>query len=198
MQVSIEFASQHAKLRPYPHETKDLRAEVFTRRGGMHFGIAHLLDYPAPYSDVMLYRFADFNAGRYASRNAAFQQSVSLLTGVELSLDGDLLVPGQPLNAPGQTESAVRKLATQLGMDNAQIRRELELGDEPSFNHSALYMKVFEAAERKAGRRLSHAAMPRIKLESPKIKRRLTTEWFALRVDERWRRCMAKDAAKDG
>jgi hypothetical protein len=44
MQVSIEFAEQHAKAYPYPLNGT-IRHEVFTRRGGMYFGIAHLLGY---------------------------------------------------------------------------------------------------------------------------------------------------------
>ncbi|MEE7565503.1 DUF1615 family protein, partial [Xanthomonas sp. Kuri4-3] len=36
------------------------------------------------------------------------------------------------------------------------------------------------------------AVPPGIRLESPKITRTLTTAWFAQRVEERWRRCMAK------
>ena len=36
------------------------------------------------------------------------------------------------------------------------------------------------------------AAVPRIKLQGPKITRRLTTDWYAHRVDERFQRCLSR------
>jgi len=184
MQVSIAFAESHAKDGKYPYPLTDgARREVFTRRGGLYFGIAHLLDYPVSYGS-MLYRFADFNAGHYASRNAAFQQAVSSLGGTRLAIDGDLLREGS--SAPSETELAVRRLS--LGLDDREIRRDLERGAGHDFEDTGLYRKVFALADARGP--APRALLPDIRLESVKISRKLTTAWFARRVDERYRRCL--------
>jgi len=192
MQVSIEFAEGHIKSRSYPYRmTGSVRDEVFTRRGGLYFGIAHLLDYPAHY-DQPIYRFADFNAGQYASRNAAFQSAVSAASGIALDLDGDLVVPGGDRARPGSTEAAVRSLANRLDFGDSEIRRALEQEGRADFEQTRVYARVFELAEQGGKRPLARAVLPRIRLQSPKITRPLTTEWFARRVDERHRRCLAR------
>lgn len=188
MQVSIEFAQAHAEGYPYPVDGS-IRREVFSRRGGMYFGIAHLLGYPVNYPR-QLYRFADFNAGWYASRNAAFQRVVTDLTGITLALDGDVILYGS--YDAGSTEKAVRTLGPKLGMSEREIRRDLELGDKPEFTKSELYTKVFALAERSAGKPMPRAMLPGITLHSPKITRQLTTAWFAQRVDERYQRCLGR------
>ncbi len=190
MQVRIDFAQTHASGYPYPIE-RDIRHEVFTRRGGLYFGTTHLLGYPANY-DTPLYRFADFNAGWYASRNAAFQNAVTEASGIALALDGDLLLPGANLDNPGATERAVRALGGRIDMTDAQIRRALAQGGEHGFEDTDLYGRVFALADTAAGRALPRAVLPGIVLESPKITRRLTTAWFANRVQERWERCMQR------
>ena len=190
MQVGIPFAESNASSYPYPVEGT-IRDEVFTRRGGMYFGIAHLLGYQTPYTRKV-HRFADYNAGWYASRNAAFQNAVALATGTVLALDGDVLNPGAPLDKPGQTERAVRMLSAELDMDERAIRKALERGDRLDFDDTGLYAKVFALAEARARKPLPRAMIPGIKLESPKITRELTTAWFATRVDERYQRCLAR------
>ena len=193
MQVSIEFAEHQARDYPYPVEGT-IRHEVFTRRGGMYFGIAHLLGYPVSY-DKPLYRFADFNAGWYASRNAAFQSAVARLSGKRLALDGDLIAYGFGPSL-GQTELAVRSLYKQLGMRNPSIRGQLEKGDTQAFAETDLYEKVFTLADKAAGKTLPRAILPGIVLESPKITRKLTTAWFAQRVEERRVRCMGRASGR--
>jgi hypothetical protein len=194
MQVSVEFAQAHAKARPYPYRMAgSLRDEVFSRRGGLYFGIAHLLDYPAHY-ERPLYRFADFNAGQYASRNAAFQSAVSTLAGVPLDVDGDLLPPGGEAARPGSTEAAVRSLGPRLGLRDDEIHEALAQQARPSLEQTRLWTRVFELADAAAGRPVPRAVLPRIQLHSPKITRALTTEWFAHRVDERYQRCERKAA----
>ena len=75
--------------------------------------------------------------------------------------------------------------------NDAAIRDALQRGDRLDFNDSALFRQVFAIAESRAGKPLPRAMIPGITLDSPKITRELTTAWFATRVDDRYRRCMA-------
>ncbi len=193
MQVSVEFAAQNVKEHSYPYPMpKTVRDEVFTRRGGVYFGSAILLDYEVPY-DRIVYRFADFNAGRYSSRNAAFQLALGKITGKQLAPDGDLLryEDGKPSSQSSDIEEASIAIAKQLDMSRPQIRRDLLLEKTMAFGRSPLYIKVFELAE-KDGRSLPRQALPQIDLKSPKISRKLTTEWFAKKVEGRYRNCLAR------
>jgi hypothetical protein len=195
MQVSVVFAEAHSERYPYPIDGS-IRHEVFTRRGGLYFGVSHLLGYPAAY-DQMLYRFADFNAGHYASRNAAFQQAVTMVSGITLALDGDLVRPGAGRNdPPGATERALRTLAGQLGLSDSAMHDALEQGERADFDQTQLYRRLFALAEKIERKPLPRAVLPGIDLKSPKITRHLTTAWFARRVDERRQRCVARDTIR--
>ncbi|MEP6483967.1 MAG: DUF1615 domain-containing protein [Rudaea sp.] len=191
LQVSIEFAEAYAKSHRYPYpllHDESIRHEVFTLRGGVYFGIAHLLGNPVSY-DRMIFRFADFNAGLYASRNAAFQNAVSIATGTALALDGDLInYDGDA----GKTERAVRSIEHDLDLSDSQIRRALERGDSIDFESTELYRRVYAIAEKKQHAALPRAMIPRIDLASPKITRKLTTKWYADRVEQRYRACLAR------
>ena len=194
MQVSVEFAEQHARDQPYPYSRAGtIRDEVFTRRGGLYFGSAILLDYPAPYDDVV-YRFADFNAGRYSSRNAAFQSALASLSRKPLTLDGDLLryQGGHVIAQPSSVEMALRSVAGRLGMTAGEIRRDLLLEKAAGFGQSPLFIRLYALADKTAGKPVARQLMPQIDLKSPKITRKLTTEWFARRVEGRYRTCLTR------
>ena len=194
MQVSVEFAESQIreKLYPYPRKSS-IRNEVFSRKGGVYFGIADLLDYPAPYTRPV-YRFADFNAGRYSSRNAAFQYALSKVTGHSLDLDGDLLryQNGFPSVEHSTTQQALYSIAKHLNMNEAEILRDLRQEKSASFAQTTLYLHMFALAEHTTGKPVPRELLPRIALKSPKIHRKLTTEWFANRVDMRYQSCLTR------
>ena len=81
-------------------------------------------------------------------------------------------------------------MAPQLGLRNEEIRDALEAGDRHEFEQTELYRRVFELAERRRGQALPRAVVPRIDLHSPKFSRKLTTAWFADRVQARYQRCV--------
>ena len=116
------------------------------------------------------------------------------LSGVPLALDGDLLRydGDRPSREIGSTETATRLLARRLGIDNDDIRRDLARGTDGDFARTELYRQVFALADRTSGKRVARAVVPDIPLTSPKITRKLTTDWFARRVDTRFNACLAR------
>jgi hypothetical protein len=84
--------------------------------------------------NAVLFSAADYNAGEFSSRNAAFQDRVAILTGKKLVLDGDLLLyrGGVPDEARSKTEGGTLDLL-QSQMTPEQIRRDLLLEKEPGF-----------------------------------------------------------------
>ncbi|HTV50756.1 MAG TPA: DUF1615 domain-containing protein [Steroidobacteraceae bacterium] len=187
MQVNVAFAERFAASHPYPYPVrKSLGDELFTRRGSVYFGVAHLLAYRAPY-DRYLFRFADYNAGQYASRNAAFQRALALLTSAPVAPDGALLPRD---GSTGATEQALRGIQDELRLSEVQIYEALQSANSESFESTSLYQRVFTLAQRRSGSALPRAILPQITLHSPKISRRLTTEWYARRVNERYAQCL--------
>lgn len=191
MQVNVAFAERFEAVKPYPYHDsgRDLGDELFTRRASIYFGVAHLLDYQAPY-DRYLYRFADYNSGQYASRNAAFQQAASIVAAQPLTADGALLAHDPHAKGAGSTQRLLLAIAGRLHLSEQDIDAALEQGTAAGFGQTTLYRRVFALADRKSGRRLPRAVLPRIRLEGPKIERPLTTGWYARRVNGRFERCV--------
>jgi hypothetical protein len=191
MQVNVAFADSFGATHKYPYPVGvSLDEDLFSRRGSVYFGTAHLLAYQAPY-DRFLYRFADFNAGQFSSRNAAFQGALSRVSGLPLTADG-ALEPHDASGKAGDTELAARVIARRLRLSDDAIHEALGEGRSPEFERSALYRGVYRLAGQAVGHPWPRASLPQIKLEGPKIERRLTTEWYAHRVDGRFQACLAR------
>lgn len=194
MQVSVRFALQNArKQRWLPMSLTDVysvRDELYTRRGGIYYGVLQLLGYETGYNRK-IYRFADYNAGRYASRNAAFQNIISILSNTALVKDGDLLLYDkdmQPLKTLSQSEKALRAIIVKLHLpiDDKTLRAELLKEKDVDFPTTQIYVAIRALTKQPA----AFAEIPTIDLNSPKISHRMTTKIFAERVEKRYLKCM--------
>ncbi len=198
MQVAVKFALSEAKKRRWlPMSLDDVygvRDYLYTRQGGMYYGVKQLLGYDTGY-DQKIFRFADFNAGRYASRNAAFQQALSQLSGSALATDGDLLSYGkdsQPLKTVTSTEKALRLVNEKyhLGLDSHAIRADLLKEKDVSFTATQSYISVRDRFALTTKKAANFAILPDIALNSPKLTRGFSTRRFAESVNKRYQACI--------
>ena len=201
MQVSVEFALQYEKEKNGGRtlsleDIYKIRDSLYTRGGGLYYGVLLLLGYDSGY-DKKLYRFADFNAGRYSSRNAAFQSVVGTLLGKPITTDGDLLMyksDGDAALSSSGTEEAVRALSQKLNLNLGDYRIRLDLMQEKTlgFNDTTTYKTIMATYAKLKKVKPIYAVVPHIELHSEKSSRILTTEKYANTVYARYQKCIAQ------
>jgi hypothetical protein len=198
MQVSVSWAREKAGGDVSAEEIRD---ELYTRRGGVRHGTARLLGYEAAYEQP-LYRFADYNAGLYASRNAALQEQVSYLTGLPLTPDGDLQLydkQGEPRDEDSKSLQAIltfRQRYVPNALSERQVRRDVRKEKEAAFEETDTYRAIKRIYEKQTGKSAPYARLPDVAIRSPKMSKERSTAWFARSVDARYQRCMARHEAE--
>jgi hypothetical protein len=193
MQVSVRYALEKEGEDANPVQ---VREAMYTRAGGVRYGTARLLGYEAAYPEP-LFRFADYNAGVYASRNAALQAQLTRLTGIPLAPDGDLQLydkQGEPLDEDSQSLQALlafrKRYAPELS--ERQVRRDVRKEKQEDFETTDTFRAVKRVYANETGESPAYAQLPQVTLRSPKLKNERTTAWFARSVEARFQKCQAR------
>lgn len=193
MQVSVRFAEELAKKQKREGVVRD---ELYTRSGGVFYGTARLLTYEAAYAQP-LYRFADYNAGVYTSRNAAVQEQVSTLTSLHVAPDGDLLAydkNAEPLRRDTQSLAAIlvfrQKFAPEL--TEQRVRSDVHTEKTAEFESTQTWRAIKRAWAQENRTDAPYARVPEVTIRSPKMTQDRSTGWFAKSVDARYRRCLER------
>lgn len=198
MQVGVSWvlAHSHGQYR----DADAVRDMLFTREGGLRWGVQRLWGYPARYPRT-LFRFADYNAGEYASRNAAVQHALTRLTGLPLAADGDLLAydrHGEPRADESASLHALLAFAErspEARLTPAEVRRDVRLEKQADFESSPTYRALQRVYRARYGKPLPAAELPELELTSPKLHGRYSTARYARAVDAHHRACLAQGQA---
>ncbi len=193
MQVSVSFALENAA----DASAEEVREALYTIDGGVRFGTLRLFAHEASY-DAPVYRFADYNAGLYASRNAAFQKMLRDLVGGDLTPDGDLLIwndRGRPADQDGQSMRALLSWRASAApeLQETQLRRDVKQEKTLDFEETETWRRVRESWAVKKAAEPPYAALPEVSLDSPKLRKDRTTKWFAESVDRRYKDCTKRN-----
>lgn len=194
MQVSVRFAAELGRQRGLTRE--QVRDVLYTRPGGVAFGTARLFAYEAGY-ERLLYRFADYNAGMYASRNAALQEQLATLVGRPLTPDGDFLAydqSGAVLDVDTKSLAALLAFRKTFAPEIAErtVRRDVQKEKILDFESTQTYRAIKRVFQSRQGEAPAYARLPAVTLKSPKLSQARTTAWFAQSVERRWRACLAR------
>ena len=199
MQVSVRFAVTEAQAQGRGLTQDEVRDALYTRWGGVFYGTARLLGYPVSYPK-MLFRFADYNAGVYSSRNAALQAQVARMTGIALVPDGDLLAYdklSRPLARVTESQRAFEAFRAEYAPEISpeRLRSDLEHEKEAALEKTSTYRAVKRAFEAQTHAPAPGAQLPEVVIQSPKMKGERSTRWYAESVDRRFQLCLQRARA---
>ncbi|HHO50844.1 MAG TPA: DUF1615 family protein [Deltaproteobacteria bacterium] len=192
MQVSVSWAQAAGERDGIPAAT--VRDLLYTRAGGLRWGTARLFAHPASY-DRPLYRFADYNAGLYASRNAALQEQLSQMMELPLRPDGDLMVHHGPGSTDdGETMGLLLAWRAMYAPELSErtLRRDVALEKEEGFEQTRTWNTLKATYRTRTGEEPAYARVPDVALDSPKLSSDRTTAWFAESVERRYRACLER------
>ncbi len=194
MQVSVRYATELGERRGL--HGSQVRDALYTRKGGVFYGTARLLGYDAAYTDVA-HRFADYNAGLYAARNAALQEQVREMTGFKIAADGDLLAynrAGHPTDAVTNTVKALMAWRSKFAADLSDLamRRDLKREKTQELEETETYKAIRRTYQRATGKAPAYARMPEVTISSPKMKQDRSTSWYARNVNIRYQGCLKR------
>lgn len=197
MQVSVDYSVKLAEQEK--REPKQVRDELYTRAGGVYYGAHRLLAHPAAYAQP-LFRFADYNAGVYASRNAAVQEQVSKLLGIQLAPDGDLLAydeEGEALERDTNSLKALLAFRVRYApeLSESRVRKDVQQEKAAAFEGTETWRAIKRAYAQKFAVDPPYARVPDVALSSVKMKSPRSTAWFAKNVDARYHRCLERAKA---
>jgi hypothetical protein len=194
MQVSVRFAEELAAKEK--QQVDEVRDALYTRSGGVYFGTARLLGFQAAYAQP-LYRFADYNAGVYASRNAALQEQLSQLLKQPLALDGDFLAydkHAQPLARDTRSLLAVLAFRDKWAPELSERRVRSDVLKEKSaeFENTETWRAIKRVWAQRHSADPAYARLPEVTIKSPKMSQDRSTAWFAKNVNGRYERCLER------
>ena len=146
----------------------------------------------------MLYRFADYNAGQYASRNAAVQRALARLTGLSLGGRRTISWRSDPTGGPpprtARRSRAFRAFRQRFvpTLPEARLRQDLEKGKELAFEETPSYLALRRVYREQIGSPMPGAALPELELKSPKLRRGYSTAAYARNVMRHHRACLQR------
>jgi len=199
MQVGARWVQNHSHGQFADADA--VRDVLFTRAGGLQWGVLRLWGYAARYPRP-LFRFADYNAGEYASRNAAVQRALGRLIGESLAADGDLLAYDAHGDPKGEESASLHALLAfakdVVGLSPGDVRRDVLLEKRAEFEATPTYRALQNAYRARFGLPLSTGELPDLALTSPKLKGDYSTARYARAVNAHFQACVAKAMAAPG
>ena len=170
MQVQVKRAVEINDEQGWGFDSGTIKDQLLTKDGCVKWGVAYLDkiikiyagDPPQLTTENMRFILADYNSGYYDSRNAAYQQRVSQLSGRELTLDGDLWNQKDiNLKELSQTELAIKVIFPSLSTN--EIRRQTIKEDNKDFENTYIYLEVSKLWKNRFGEnKFKYAIVPEI------------------------------------